>query len=242
MKFTDILKSSSAKKKDFIHKNFVKDLVEDIQIDIEGNVHIRGSLRSVHGIKIEKLPFKISTVSNKLELVNCGLTSLENFPNFARLVNVNENATLTTLRMNGPLECNIFLAENTGIKDFEGNQFTQAKSMYLTNCKNLVSLNGLNQHIYVRLISLQGCQNFNHRDPDLYTYNIRDISVDTDANLSPFLMSFLKGYPKMLFHNDNFEKTKQLNDTIKPFTGTGPKNMINLIRALKDAGYKVRIS
>lgn len=199
-------------------------------------VVIDGDIATKPHKKIPRLPFKISRVSQDCYIEDCGLESLENFPEEASAIYINGNP-IRTLAGGENIVCHSFIASNTELENLEGGP--SAVNYSFRNCKEIVSTRGLPTD-RIELINLDGCLNL--KDISNLTADLgRPFEKASKIEYTPhlpllkiILMNGKRGY--MPFEILNLPA--KLKTIEREYKGKGWGNAIELIRALTDQGFK----
>ena len=210
--------------------------------DIGGNItsgsnglEIDGDIDVKDRIKLEELPVKIHQVTGDIRLQVCGLISLKNFPSSANKVDVSGNSELLSLETDQPIICRSFDATGTGITSLDNVKIT-ANTLHLRDCNALQKV--LGSSVQIKNIDVSECINL--KDDPSAIPGIEVVRINPYvAKDVPLVSMILLDRVKIIFEADEFTPaSKELEKIIKDYRNKGPKEVLNLIRALRDAGYK----
>lgn len=201
-------------------------------------VDIDGDLESKEGKRISEIPVPLGNITGTLDLSFCGLTSLKNFPNRVGRIHLDGNKAIKSAATDHPVECSHLSFKNTGISDLSGYQFSNVKALILTQCDNLVSLDGTTEKIGD--VTISDCPKFSANVTKYTNINTIKLTVDNNTKV-PLVMPILrisdhssKPYVTLL-KKDGAEEIWKI---ISNYRLTGPEQILNLIRALRDKGFK----
>lgn len=228
-------------------KQFIKeasDNIADVNLikkyfDIEGTITpsdrglvIEGSMDIKDRVYLDELPVKIHSVSGNFNIAACKLKSLKNFPATANKIDVSGNAELTSLTTDEPITCQTFSANEVGITSLD-NVKINARTMFLRECENLQSVLGNSGQI--KRIDISGCPQL-QQDPTLIPgIELVRINPYTAKNV-PLVRIILDTSVDVKFEEDTVDKN--LEKIITKYRHQGPSKVLDLIRELRDAGYK----
>lgn len=227
MKMSDVISEAL----DFLNENFDMSSAEIKKNSYAREIDVAGSLTIKENVELKELPFQFGSVQRDFKLTNCGLTSLKNFPKYVgNIVDVSDNPDLVSLGMNNETRYIHFIAKNCGMKDLNGCKLIGPTYMVdLSDCKNLESLNGIDQNgLQIFNLYLTNCDKFKQ---DISTYKISVANVDLEKNPKPFLFSLLKGRPSLQLYNLIDGKFK---DIVNKYNDKGITEIFDLIRELRD--------
>jgi hypothetical protein len=227
MKMKDVISEVN----DFLNENFDMSSAEIKHYSYSTEIDVVGSLTIKENVELKELPFQFGHVQKDFKLTNCGLTSLKNFPKSAgNIVDVSDNPDLVSLGMNNETRYVHFIAKNCGMKDLNGCKLIGPTYIVdLSDCKNLESLNGIDQNaLEIINLYLYNCDKFKQ---DISTYRINTANVDLEKNSKPFLFSVLKGSPNL--HLYDLENGK-FKDIVYKYFEKGITEIFDLIRELRD--------
>ena len=227
MKMNDVISDVT----DFLNENFDMSSAKIEHYKYINEIVVLGSLTIKENVELKEFPFQINHVQTDFKLTNCGLTSLKNFPkSVGNIVDVSDNPDLISLEMDNETRYIEFIARNCGMKDFDGCKLVGPTYMIdVSDCKNLESLNGINQSdLQIINLNLKNCDKFKQ---DISTYRIDSARVDLEKNPKPFLFSLLKGSPNLYLYK--LENGKFKNIVLKYFE-KGVTEIFDLIRELRD--------
>ena len=227
MKMNDVISDVN----DFFNENFDTSSAEIKHYKHINKIDVYGSLTIKENVELKELPFQLNYVQGDFKLTNCGLTSLKNFPIIVgRIVDVSNNPDLVSVGMNSETRYIQFIAKNCGMKDLSGCKLIGPTYIVdLSDCKNLESLNGIDQNaLEIFNLYLNGCDNFKQ---DISTYRINTAHVDLEKNPKPFLFSLLKGNPDLYLYDLENGKFKYI---VYKYFEKGITEIFDLIRELRD--------
>lgn len=214
--------------------NSLKQYFDNVNISDRSSegISIDGDLTIKEGVKLKELPIKLNVVTGTLDLMNCGLTSLKNFPNKSNILNIGMNKDLKSLSTETPMDVNFIFADEIGVTDLSGVKLSRCQGISLEKCANLKSLNGLG-NTHLSELNVAKCAAF---EDDLTKYNIdvADVSLSISKNM-PMVFLIALGKPQIRnLGSDNDPLIK----IAKKYHNKGPDVVIDLIRELRDAGFK----
>jgi hypothetical protein len=162
------------------------------------------------------------------------LENLNNMPNECKKLLLSYN-NISSVATNHQIKTNILsLKGNDPLVNLQGLQVTNLFQLSLEECKNLKTLDGL-QNIKVANLILTDCPNF---EDDLFKYkdNIENVEIDpTDSPNMPLVFMIVYGKPQI---NTDIIKNAELKKIIKKYYEKGPTEAFDLIRELRDKGFK----
>jgi hypothetical protein len=184
--------------------------------------------------QISALPFKISKVTGTFDMMNSGLTSLKNFPNEALKINVSSNIKLKSLVSDGPIRCNVFNANDTSVIDLDNCQLIIKDFLDLQECNQLRSVLGNNSHgVVCERINIIDCPEFQD-DPVKINAKFNAVKITYEKKL-PLLRFTL--YPSTTIMLDT-GVPRNLRQILLDYRWKGPAAMLDLMMAMRNAGFK----
>lgn len=204
----------------------------DVTDDI---VNVKGNILSKDNNKIHSLPFNLGVVTGTLDIIGTGLKTCQGFPTRAEIVSVSYNNTLTSLAGCEKLECEKFIADNTGVKNLENCPLAVDYDFDKTA---ITSLNGLRTE---RLNKLDA------RNKDLVDIKTILVNQNRDVSKSRIHLNYNRNLPLVYltvtagqdgFFNIELEDLDStVERTITPYRGKGLGAAIELAIKLRDQGF-----
>jgi hypothetical protein len=201
-------------------------------ISVDGNVDFE------EGVNLTELPFAFDKISGTLDLSAGKLRNLNNFPREVGDVFLDSNPDLTSLATQYPVVSltGNFSAKNTGITDLAGFQVNNIRKFNLSINKQLKSLDGTS--VNIGTVLLTKC---NALQADLTKYtNIKEIQADIVSGTTfPLtrILAFGSIAPSIKLQKGD-TADPGLWKIIQKYQGKGPENVLDIMRDLRDAGYK----
>lgn len=231
MRLRQLIRESNAAS--ILSTYFQKDKYESIEetpdgVNVDGNLIVKEDIKN-----LKHVPIKLNHVTGLFDVMNCGLTSLKNAPNSCASLSIGENPTLTSLATDTPIDISGELyADDLGITDLSGLNLKNCKSISLNRCKNLKSLAGLG-NFNLKELNIKDCGSF---EDDLTQYNIEKVNVTLDKSPNmPMVFLITSGTPKIISLGSD---SNPLIKIAKKYIDKGPTSVLDLIRELRDQGFK----
>ena len=198
-------------------------------LEINGNIKAND-----YGLQLTKLPWKIHNVHHMI--INSGnIQTLKNFPNFATSIDVSDTK-LKTFKSDGPIiSSELFQANALPIETIDESNI-ETQLMNLNSCHFLKSFTNNKGHI--KILSIKNCKSF-IQDPKTIE-NVDEIYINLLNNHKmPIINSILFAEatsPLITFSRMSPDQT--LYDICIKYRNAGMRQLVNLMRELRDAGYK----
>ena len=205
--------------------------------DISDSIKLKEEFK----IKLKELPFKINYIHGTLDLEGSFITSLKNFPNIGKKIDVSHCPRLHSLASPEPIKIDEFRAVKLDIVNLEGVQIS-TNTLELDNCSSLRTLRGLKGT--VNYIYLYNCPQL-EQDPIEMIQTIEGIKK---VVITPLISTKVPMVKSILFALDDesarirfsmprCEEGDRLTDIITKYNMKGASQIVNLIRELRDAGF-----
>ncbi len=210
----------------------------DVQGDVDVTddiVNVKGNILSKDNKKIHSLPFNLGVVTGILDIIGTGLKTCQGFPTRAETVSISYNDTLTSLAGCEKLECEKFIADNTGVKNLENCPLAVDYDFDETA---ITSLNGLRTE---RLNKLDARNNGLVDIKTILVNQNRDVSksrirLNYNRNLPLVYLTVTAGQDGF-FNIELEDLDSTVERTITPYRGKGLGAAIELAIKLRDQGF-----
>ena len=209
-------------------------------IDVDGDVYSLEKKKLPNGV----VPFKFNVVRGTFDMQDYyDLKSLENFPNKARTINISFNKGLADLTGGENITCEKFEAESAALQSLQG--CPTAVHYDFTGCEKLTSSDGI-PTTAIQSIQLKDCPNVTSVG-NLIDSMPRDFTDKSLLSWNPNLplvgIVLYMGAPNRLKFSlglnggGSRQQMAALEKVLTEYRGRGLSVAMELIRALRDAGF-----
>ena len=201
----------------------------------EGGIVCLGNMIvNTPGKQITELPWKIDSCRDFIMKFS-RLRNLKNFPRKAFMIDVAVNDALKSLASEDPITVKtIFDGSSLKIENLDGVKIS-ADILNLRNCRSLKHATGY-EGAGINNLYLTYCENF-EQDPKSITWAKKIFIYPTKCKKMPLIKSILfadSNLPKIEFEGSS----NDMIDIIQTYKNKGLREIVNLMRELRDAGYK----
>lgn len=198
----------------------------DQGLTVDGSLHIK------ERVYLDEVPVKIYSVTQNFDVAASNLKSLKNFPSTVFTINISGNPEITSLVTDEPITCQVFNASETGITTLD-NVKINVQTLFLRECEHLQKILGSSGQI--KKIDVSGCPQLQEDPAAIPGIQVIRINPYIAKNV-PLVRMILSDAISVKVEENLVDKN--LEKIINEYRSKGPGEILNLIRALRDAGYK----
>jgi len=213
-------------------------------------IDVSGEVAALARFNLPELPVKFNKIGEKFKMAGKTLTSLKNFPNQCKDIDVGSSPRLHSLKTDGPILFNTLSADAGEILDINGLQIAPGSSnctIKLSRNYRLKSLDGYTGKIHtVRMVNCVGFTDDlkKYDNIDNIVINIKKSATFSDTSVTPpVLKSMFQTTPVLkliLFQTITTPKITiekcddpEVQKIINKYSDTGMDNILELIMALR---------